>query len=49
MLLPTEITGILKAAKKDYEDSFPYRNLYELVLQYKLTNVKNGLMESSNC
>ena len=48
MLTENEIEGILKLAKKKYYDNnLPYLELYNLVIYFKITNIKNGLMESS--
>ena len=35
------------AAKNSTNDNYPYDNLYDLILEYKIFNLKNGLMESS--
>jgi hypothetical protein len=37
----------MKWINKNYDDSFPYKDLPAVVIDYKINEIKNGLMESS--
>lgn len=48
MINPNEVDEIIKIIQKTYDDNvFPYKELYTVLLDYKVYNLKNGLMESS--
>lgn len=32
---------------KHYDDEFPYKDLPDLVVEFKMNEIKNGLMESA--
>ncbi len=37
----------MKKIQKKYEDSFPFRDFPDILIQFKISNIKIGLMESS--
>lgn len=47
MLTVSEIEGIMKVIKKKYPQDFPYKETYNIILEFKINLIKHGLMESS--
>lgn len=37
----------MKAIKKKYHQDFPYKETYNVILEFKINLIKHGLMESS--
>lgn len=43
----SEIEGIIKFIKKRYPQDFPYKETYNIILEFKIHLIKMGLMESN--
>ena len=46
LITESEIDDIIKIINKKYPNGiFPYHQTYDVILEYKIENLKNGLME----